>query len=140
MKKFLFSWILSAIVMFAASYMWHGLFLNDFNRLAYPFEIFMVVAAIVYLVLGAVVAKAYETKFFDKYEISPFFKGILVGGLLGMLIFFISIVVGVSFTSNFTLENFVFDLSWQMIEQSLGGVVVSITHYYVLENVFEEID
>src|SRR5687768_11411061 len=51
-KRFFISWIGSSVVMFALSYLWHGILLNDFKILAntFPLSVFLTFAGIVYLI------------------------------------------------------------------------------------------
>ncbi len=121
--------------MFALSYIWHGIFLTDFSRLSYPKEIFLVFAAFVYLIIGFIVAKAIDAKPLEKYfKRKPLIKGLVAGGIIGFALFMISTVVGISFSTGSKLENLLLDVSWQVIEQGLGGVVVGIAHFFVYDS------
>jgi len=42
-------------------------------------------------------------------------------------------VVGVSFSTGSNLENLLLDIVWQIIEQSVGGIVVGIVHLFVFD-------
>jgi hypothetical protein len=133
-KRFFISWITSSISMFLLSYMWHGIFLTDFSRLSYPKGLFLSFAIIVYLILGAIIAKAIDIKLLDYYfRHKPAIRGLIVVGVLGFVCFSISSVVGVSFSNVASLENLLLDVCWQVIEQSVGGMVVGIVHILVLE-------
>jgi H+/Cl- antiporter ClcA len=134
-KRFFISWIASSIVMFLLSYVWHGIFLTDFSRLSYPKEIFLIIACLVYLIIGFVVAKAIDVKFLEKYfKRKPIIKGAIAGAAIGFALFLISTVVGVSFSTGSKLENLLLDVSWQVIEQALGGAVVGIAHIFVFDS------
>lgn len=134
-KRFFISWIASSIVMFALSYAWHGIFLTDFSRLSYPKEIFLVFAAFVYLIIGFVVAKVIDARTLEKYfKRKPLVKGLVAGGIIGFALFMISTVVGISFSTGSKLENLLLDVSWQVIEQGMGGLVVGIAHFFVYDS------
>ena len=134
-KRFLISWIASSIVMFLLSYVWHGVFLTDFSRLSYPKELFLFFAVFVYLIIGFIVAKAIDVKLTENYfKRRPVLKGALTGAVLGFTFFIISTVVGVSFSTGSKLENLLLDVSWQVIEQSIGGAVVGIAHFFVFDS------
>lgn len=133
-KKFVISWFASAIVMFVFSYIWHGVMLNDVNMIRYPFGLFLLFASIVYLVAGALVAKVYTLEFFSRFAKHPFIKGLLVGALCGILLYIISIVVGVSYTKTLSREYMLIDITWQMIEQAIGGFVVGVVHVFVWDD------
>jgi hypothetical protein len=133
-KRFNISWIGSSLVMFALSYIWHGLFLTDFSRLSYPKELFLVFAAFVYLIIGFVMAKAIDVKLLENhFKRKPIIKGAVTGAALGFTLFIISTVVGVSFSTGSKLENLLLDVCWQVIEQSVGGVAVGLAHFFIFD-------
>ncbi len=133
-KRFNISWIGSSLVMFALSYIWHGLFLTDFSRLSYPKELFLVFASFVYLIIGFIMAKAIDVKFLENhFKRKPIIKGAVAGAALGFTLFIISTVVGVSFSTGSKLENLLLDVCWQVIEQSFGGVAVGLAHFFIFD-------
>ena len=42
-------------------------------------------------------------------------------------------VVGVSFSAGSRIQNLLLDVSWQVIEQAIGGLVVGIVHVFVFD-------
>ena len=133
-KRFVFSWLASSIAMFLLSYVWHGVFLTDFSRLSYPKELFLIFAAIVYLIIGFIIAKAIDIAFLYKhFRRKPIIRGAISGGCCGILLFLISTVVGVSFSTGSTIENLLLDVSWQITEQLAGGIVTGIVHIFVFD-------
>lgn len=134
-RRFFISWIASSIVMFALSYIWHGIFLTDFSRLSYPKEIFLVFAAFVYLIIGFISAKAIDAKILEnKFKRKPIIKGLVSGACLGFTLFVITYVIGVSFSTGSKIENLLLDGCWQTIEQGIGGVVVGLAHFFVFDS------
>ena len=134
-KRFFISWIASSLVMFALSYVWHGIFLTDFSRLSYPKEIFLVFAAFVYLIIGFISAKAIDAKLLENYfKRKPVIKGLVSGACLGFTLFIITSVIGVSFSTGSKIENLLLDGCWQTIEQGVGGIVVGIAHFFVFDS------
>ena len=133
-KKFIISWFASAIIMFVFSYVWHGLMLNDFSMLNYPLGLFLLFASIVYLVAGAVVAKAYTFEIFARFSKHPFLRGMIVGAICGVLFYMISLVIGISFTKGITMNYMLIDITWQMIEQAIGGFIVGLVHVFVWDD------
>ena len=120
--------------MFMLSYVWHGIFLTDFSRLSYPKEIFLIFACFVYLIIGFVVAKAIDINMLDKhFKRKPILRGAIVGAALGFSFFIISAVIGVSFSTGSKIENLLLDVSWQVIEQCFGGMVVGVVHILVFD-------
>lgn len=154
-RRFFISWLLSTIVMFGVSYLWHGTVLNDFERLNYPEPIFFSCAAVAYLIIGLALNKAHE-KFkkyvYDKstlesFKSKPILKGMITGAMCGFSVYIIALVVGISFNYNLSLQNILLDLSWQITEQTIGGLVVGVMYriFYIpphlmMEQKIEEIE
>jgi H+/Cl- antiporter ClcA len=133
-KRFFISCLASSLVMFALSYVWHGMVLTDFSRLSYSKHLFLFFAAIVYLMIGFVVAKSIDFKFLDKnFKRKPVIRGAISGAMCGVAFFLIATVVGVSFSTGSKIENMLLDVTWQTIEQTIGGVVVGLTHIFVFD-------
>jgi len=126
--RFFVSWILSSLLMFCASYLWHGVFLTDFSRINYPIGFFLTVASFVYLLFGFIISKGYSLIIFNKISGKKILKGLLIGMVTGVAVFSITLVAGVSFSYQLTMENLLLDLTWQIFEQSIGGVAVGLVH------------
>jgi hypothetical protein len=120
-RIFYIAWIVSSIVMFLLSYLWHGMILNDLKNLHYPLEMFLLLAALLYIVLGFGLAFLYNYLNFSR---NIKFKGSILGSFTGFVVYLIAFTLGVSFGSN-QLEHVVVDFLWQMIEQGIGGLAVS---------------
>lgn len=129
-KRFLIGWPICAVVMFSASYVWHGVILNDYDRLNYPKSFYLTIAAFVYLFLGALVTRAYSSEIIKKITSAPLAKGLLSGAICGVVIYLIALVIGISFSSTISMKYIIVDLTWQAIEQSIGGLVVG--YYYIV--------
>lgn len=119
--------------MFSLSYLWHGIFLNDFERLNYPKEIFLTGAIVVYLILGFLLTKIFIMKFPKSIAKRPFLRGIISGVLLGVSTYLFALVIGVSFSSSLTPEYILFDIMWQAFEQSVGGIVVAMVYISIYD-------
>ncbi len=133
-KRFFISWLVSSVVMFLLSYVWHGIFLTDFSRLTYPKEIFLLFASIVYLIIGFLVAKAVDSKTLTaKFKRKPVVRGAIGGVLIGIACFLVATVVGISFSTGSRLQNMVLDITWQVIEQGIGGVLAGLVHLFVFD-------
>ncbi len=130
-KRFFISWIMSGIVMFSLSYLWHGIFLNDFSQLNYPKQVFFVIAILVYLIISMGIAIVYSHPKLDTMKKQPLQKGLVVGAAFGFALYMITLVIGVSFTRTMSLGNIMFDCGWQMIEQAVGGAVVGFASIFV---------
>lgn len=119
--------------MFGVSYVWHAVILNDVVRLSYPKEIFLTGSVITYLILGFLLTKIYLTNFPKNLIVKPFTRGIVSGIMLGVATYIVTLVIGVGFSNTLTLQNILFDLSWQAIEQMLGGLTVAFVYVSIYE-------
>lgn len=135
-KGFFLAWLMSALFMMGASYLWHGIILNDITRLEYPREIYFTGSVITYLILGFVLTKIYLMKFPRKISKKPLIRGVLSGAALGIVTYILSLVIGISFSSKLTVQNILFDMSWQTTEQIIGGLVVGICYVVEFEGNF----
>lgn len=119
-KKFFITWIVSAIFMYAMSFVWHGVILNDLARLTYPKDVFLSLAAFAYLGLGFALAIVIHFIAYKKYR---FIRGFVFGIPLGLFVYLIAFVFGISFNATPQLAHVIVDLIWQVTEQGLGGFV-----------------
>jgi hypothetical protein len=58
--RFYVSWIVAAVLMYVAFYFWHGVFLNDLNRISFSKALFLSLAALGYLVISFILYITYE--------------------------------------------------------------------------------
>lgn len=136
LKGFFLAWLTSALIMLGASYLWHGVILNDIERLNYPKEIYLTGSIITYLILGFVLTKIYLMKFTRPISKRPMLRGIISGASLGIVAYILSLVIGVSFSSSLTIKNILFDMTWQTTEQIIGGIVVGMAYVAEFEGNF----
>ncbi len=113
--------------MFTLSFIWHGVILNDFNRLDYPRNVYLIASLVAYLIIGLIVSRAYYLKPMERFEKKPVMRGVSAGAVSGFVIYLIAFVIGISFGGR-KLEYVIVDLIWQVIEQSAGGIAVGFTH------------
>lgn len=132
-KRFFISWLISSLIMFGLSYVWHGVVLNDFVRLSYPKEIFLTGSIITYLILGFLVTRIFLMPYPQAIATKPLLRGIISGLLLGIATYIVTLVTGVSFSSSLTVENIFFDLSWQAVEEMIGGLTVAFVYISIYE-------
>lgn len=128
LKPFITCWLFSSILMYALSYAWHGLLLNDYMNIRTPLWLYFTLATIVYLVIGLVLTLLYRNTQTKEMR----FKGLLMGALLGFFIYLIAFVLGVSFNQA-SASHIVVDFVWQMIEQGIGGASVGFVYGLLLE-------
>jgi len=127
-RKFYISWLVCSISMFTLSYVWHGIILNDFIRLDYPENIFLILSVIVYFVIGFIISALIS---FFRHNMNLFLKGFLFGGAVGVFIFLIALIFGISFNSSSDLYHVLFDLGGQVVEQGVGGFAGSLAYLLV---------
>lgn len=131
--RFFLSWILASIIMYGSFYVWHGIFLNDLNRITFPISIFLILAALVYLVISFVLYKTYESKLLNKYISGPMLRGVVSGIIIGLIMFSIVSVLGISFTKNINIKYLIADCLWQLAEQIIGGTVIGLGKILIFE-------
>jgi len=127
-NKFFFSWLICTLVMLGASYAWHGLFLNDLIRLDYSINLFYALAATAYVVLGFFLTVAI---YYIKSGKNSYINGLAIGGGMGLLVYFLAFVFGISFNSTIELEMILVDATWQVFEQSIGGLVCGLVYRFL---------
>jgi hypothetical protein len=132
-KRFMLGWIFSSIVMFALSYLWHGVVLNDYELIRYPLGIYLVSAGVVYLVIGFLLNRIFIAEFLDRFSQKAMPRAILTGIGLGLIVYMVALVVGVAFTKSLELKYMALDVLWQTIEQCVGGLVVGLVYVLVFE-------
>lgn len=126
LARLLKSTVFSAIIMFAISYYWHGVLLNDLEFISYDKTLFFGLLSILYLLIGGAlsfVLMAY------KPEENKVIKHFTIGVGAGFMIYLIAFVLGVSF-QGVGIEHTIVNFTWQMLEQGFGGFSISI--YYII--------
>lgn len=117
---FFMAWIVTFIILYSLSYTWHGVILNDLSRVSYPKSVFLFLVAAVYFCISFAITFLAQVLPFD-YKLH--IKGLLVGAPMGMFIYLIAFVFGISFYTNPTLSHIMLDLGWQVFEESIGGII-----------------
>lgn len=135
-KWFFSVWLVSSIMMYGLSFVWHGVLLNDYMSIKYPMWMYFTLAAVVYLVIGFVLTYLYHYTYTHRIK----YKGMLLGACLGFFIYLMAFVLGVSFNPN-SLEHTVVDFLWQMFEQGVGGAAIgAVMRFLVDMDRFEKAD
>lgn len=131
--RFFVSWIVAAVLMYAAFYSWHGVFLNDLNRISFSKVLFLFLAALVYLIISYVLYRIFETRVLANFIKAPLLRGAISGILLGLVLFCVITVLGISFTKHISMKYLVADCAWQIAEQLLGGIIIGIGKLLLFE-------
>ena len=128
-KEFIFSWIFSAAGMFLLSYLWHGFVLMDFVKNGTPTGLNLFYKISIYVVIGFVITKAFNTKILDKrLKYMPMVKGIVIGVICGFVVFLVSTIKGISLNVTINKLYLLLNLFWQLFEQVMGGIIVGFIH------------
>lgn len=139
-RYILLPWLLSAVVMFALSYVWHGVVLKDLEELRVPLTLYLVLAGLVYLILGLLLTicshKAIEYEWISFKGPFPLMN-FLIGAAVGFVVYLVIFVLGMSFTKA-GMVHMVVDVIWQMVEQGIGGLMVSLGIIYDMRQSFLE--
>jgi hypothetical protein len=122
-KRFVISWLVSSVIMFLISYIWHGVILNDFKNVNLPHGLFIALCALVYLLIGFLLL---ILLLFIKLDDAAFFKRILIGGAFGFFIYLVVFTLGKSYIDR-GMDHVVIDFTWQMIEQGIGAFVLALS-------------
>lgn len=132
-RRFWVALLASSVVMYLMSYCWHGLFLNDYSMIHVSQSVFLAAAAVVYLFIGLVVCRAFLLTPLDRISKHPIVRGPIAGVMTGFLMFLVVLVVGITYSRHASLEYLLLDLVWQILEQTVGGVIVGLAYMFVYE-------
>jgi len=123
--SFFVGWIISALLMYVLFYIFHGILTNDLLRISIPRSVFLTVAGIVYLVLGFGMSVLLDASFFKKEVKSTYTRAFIAGPIVGLFLYAVALIVGISFSAKFTLINMFVDIGWQVFEQTVGIVLIA---------------
>jgi len=124
--------------MFLLFYWWHGVFLNDFQRLNFPLTWFVTFAAFTYLLFSAGIYMLYESTLMKKIR-GFFVRGLVCGVIAGFTLFMISSIVNISLTKNLSVQHLIIDCAWQITEQSIGAMAIVLCKGFIHEPQTESI-
>lgn len=123
-KKNVISLLVGAVVMFIMSFVWHSVFLNDFNRILFPKILFYIGLAVSYIGISFLITVLYSS---GKLKLGPHLSAFVIGVLTGVFIYLIALTLGFSFNNSLTMQQALIDLCWQVIEEGIGGLVIAIS-------------
>jgi hypothetical protein len=133
-------WLFSSVAMYAISYLWHGVALTDLQELSIPKTLYMILSAVIYLVIGLAMTigihKAIQYEFISLKEAFPLMSA-LVGAAVGFFVYLVIFVLGISFAKHGMVHVLV-DVLWQMFEQGVGGLAVSLGIIYDMRQSYLE--
>jgi hypothetical protein len=139
-RHILAPWFAAAVTMFGMSYVWHGIALTDLEELRIPLTLYFLLAGLVYIGLGLLltfaVHEAIRREVISLKHAFPF-AAFLLGAVVGFCVYLVIFVLGMTFTKH-GMMHFVVDILWQMAEQALGGLAVSLGIIYDMHKRFLE--
>jgi len=124
--RLLIATVFSAVIMFALSYYWHGVLLNDLQLISYDKTLFFGLLGILYLAVGGALSFVLMTYKPEEHRILKHFT---ISVVAGFMLYLIAFVLGVSFQGE-GIEHTIVNFSWQMVEQGIGGFAISV--YYMI--------
>lgn len=134
--RFFISWIIAAIAMYGAFFLWHGIILNDFKQIQFPIIWFVLFSAFAYLIISYILYRVFETKILSFFD-SVWMRGFLSALIVGISLFAIMTVLHISFTKNMTSTYLITDFCWQIVEQSIGALFIALGKHFIFEPDFE---
>lgn len=123
--RFYVAWLVASGLMYAMFYAFHGVLTTDIQKVSIPKTAFLSIAAVVYLILGFALNVILDATFFKKEVKSVYTRALITGPIIAIFLYAVAMVVGVSFSAKFTLINMMVDVAWQVVEQTLGTIVIA---------------
>ncbi len=126
--------------MYGISYVWHGLALTDISELKIDLSIYLVLSGLAYLVIGFALVMLIHLGIGREWislKSSFPLRCMIAGACAGVVIYLIIFVSGLSFAS-YGMQHVVVDALWQMFEQAIGGLMVSLGLIYDMHRTFME--
>jgi hypothetical protein len=97
---------------------------------------FMTLSAFAYLVISYILYRVFETNILRKVD-SILMRGLISALVVGISLFAIMTVLHISFTKNMTTTYLMADFVWQIVEQSIGALVIIVGKLLIFEPIPE---
>lgn len=126
--------------MYAVSAAWHGWALTDLTELKIGLNMYFLFSGIAYLLLGLVLTlliRLFILREWISMKQGFPWKAMLIGAGAGVGVYVVMFISGLSFT-NHGLQHVAVDALWQVGEQAIGGLMVSLGVIYDLHRSFME--
>ena len=127
-SRFFLAWLLSALFMYIAFYLFHGVLTNDLLKSSLPKTFFLSVAAVVYLVVAFGMSLLFKSTSLSKSIKKPYMRGLLIGCVTAFFLYGVAFTIGISFSFKTSMINVAVDVCWQLIEQNIGAFLIVLTH------------
>jgi hypothetical protein len=93
---------------------------------------FVTFAAITYLILGAVIYLVYESELLRKIQ-NIFIRGLVCGAGSGFALFMVTTIINISLTRNQSIQHLMMDCIWQIFEQIVGAMMLTLLKIFIQE-------
>ena len=126
--------------MFALSYLWHGVALSDIDEMRMPLDKYLALTTGAYILIGLLISLAVRFALLRDWislKRGFPFASMFVGAVIGLLVYLLVLALGLSFAGR-ELQHVLVDVLWQMFEQAIGGLVVSLGMIYGMHRSFME--
>ncbi|MBS1569553.1 MAG: hypothetical protein JST45_08930 [Bacteroidetes bacterium] len=131
---------MSAVVMFGISALWHGWALTDLSELKVNLSTYLLLSGSAYLIIALGLVLLVRLCIIREWISLKWgfpWKGMAIGAVSGILVYLVILLSGLSF-ANHGFQHVVVDLLWQVVEQAVGGLMVSLGIIYDLHRSFME--
>lgn len=126
--------------MFGVSALWHGLALTDISELKIGLNTYFLLSGLAYLAIGlglVFLIRLFIVREWISLKWGFPWKAMGIGAVAGLVVFLVILVSGLSFASH-GFQHVVVDVLWQVVEQAIGGLMVSLGVIYDLHRSFME--
>lgn len=113
--------LFGTLTMFGLSYLWHGVILNDFERIDISQGTFYVFLFLFYTFLSLCFTFLFR-HLTDKLQYTA--VRITIGVITGFILYFFAYLMGVTFQTGGGMKHLMVDFGWQMVEQGFGAFVI----------------
>lgn len=127
-RRFFIGWIGAALIMYALFYVWHGILLNDLNKISFNKGLFLGFASLTYLFISFLIFKIFHFEFLKRIFEATFQRALVAGIISGVALYAATLVLGISFSYHLSIKNILVDATWQVIEQCAGAFFIALAH------------
>ncbi len=126
--------------MFGISALWHGVALTDLSEMKIGMNTYFMLSAGAYLIIALALVLFIRLCIVREWiSLKSGFpwKAMGIGAVAGIIVFLVILLSGLSFASH-GFQHMVVDMLWQVLEQAIGGLMVSLGVIYDLHRLFME--
>ena len=124
----IFSIILTSAIMFGLSYFWHMYALNDIDRPSFDMTYYYIFAPILHVCITLFIALVISLDLMNFLFSNKILGSFFAGAFIGVVIYLIQLIFGISFNKDTTIAYITIDLLWQIIHKGTGGVILKLLY------------